>query len=99
MDEHTPERYRPSNGSEGADFIDRWCAGCRRDTDYRRGDGDSCKIVADTMAYDEDDPRYPVEWTYAADDTPYCAAFEPVEDVGVMRDQRQAVLAVIGRAV
>lgn len=35
--------YRPSNGSEGADFFDTWCRRCARDKAMREGaDFDEC---------------------------------------------------------
>lgn len=72
-------KYRPSCGSEGADFIDRWCCACERDKH------EDCPIVAATMAFDVDHPRYPSEWVYDAEadplaESPKCTAFIPLGD-------------------
>jgi hypothetical protein len=67
--------YRPSNGTEGIDFQARWCDRCKRDAAYRAGTGNSCPIVAATLAYNIDEPSYPKEWI--RDETgPRCTAFE-----------------------
>lgn len=67
--------YRPSNGTEGEGFIGCWCARCDRDhfnEDTMRG---GCRILADTLFYDRDDPKYPEEWTYNEAGEPICTAF------------------------
>jgi hypothetical protein len=69
--------YRPSNGTEGEMFMSDWCFRCERDKD-----GD-CDILARTLAFNVDDPRYPKEWVCKwapADDgfplpIPRCTAF------------------------
>lgn len=72
------EPYRPSNGIEGADFMEAWCGRCKRDSAARAGrPEDGCAIIAATMMLDKDDPGYPKEWV--ADDgfrNPRCTAFE-----------------------
>lgn len=83
--------YRPANGSEVMDFISRSCARCERDRDYRENDGDSCPIVAATMAYDEDDPCYPAEWRHDGLSGPRCTAFEPAPGEGSPLDPAAAV--------
>ena len=90
----TTRRYRPSSGTEGAIFMSHWCGRCRRDDAFQRGEGDSCEIAAATMAYTISSSEYPPEWTYAADGSPCCTAFETVEDVGLIRDRRQEALHV-----
>lgn len=69
--------YRPSTGSEGADFQARWCDLCSRDKAFREDPdfGESCPIVADTFAFDIADPRYPKEWIHDRDGRPSCTAF------------------------
>ena len=64
------QRYRPSNGTEGEMFYDRWCAACRHDIN------DDCPIFAATLIYDCDDPGYPDAWQYGADGQPLCTMFE-----------------------
>jgi hypothetical protein len=77
----TPERYRPSNGTEGACFFESWCSHCARDKAMSEGididecdDDQVCQIIADTFAYDIDHPKYPIEWIYK-DGQPTCTAF------------------------
>lgn len=66
-------KYRPSSGTEGEWFFSRWCRRCERD----RHEDDRCEIIGMTMAHDVDEPEYPVEWQYGADETPCCTAFVP----------------------
>ena len=73
--------YRPSNGSEGTNFMTRFCDRCTKDALYRKTeDGeDGCKILLDTLIYDRADENYPPEWI--SDDEvglvePRCTAFE-----------------------
>lgn len=74
--------YRPSNGTEGAIFIDNWCAQCERDHGMMAGlpledcdDNSICGIIADTYCYAVDDPAYPKEWQYGNDGQPRCTAY------------------------
>ncbi len=67
------EKYRPANGTEGDVFMERFCFQCKND-DYPEGDG--CRILANTFAFDVDDERYPSEWIYDKDGKPVCTAFE-----------------------
>lgn len=62
--------YRPSTGTEGADFICAWCQRCARDAD------EDCDILARTFALEVDAPGYPSEWVIDADG-PRCTAFVP----------------------
>jgi hypothetical protein len=73
------QKYRPSNGTEGEIFYDAWCQDCRKDEAFRKGEGDSCLILAATMCLDVDDEEYPKEWLYGADGQPKCTAFEPLD--------------------
>ncbi len=73
--------YRPSNGTEGHCFMDRWCANCARDLPLSEGKdfalcgpGETCSIIANTMAYDIHSPKYPKEWVYG-ENGPMCSAF------------------------
>lgn len=70
-----PIPYRPSCGSEGADFMSRWCDRCERDRAFREDDGDSCPIAAATMIYERRDPAYPPEWREDGPQGPRCTAF------------------------
>lgn len=71
------KKYRPSNGSEGADFMSEFCDRCQRDAAFQDGTGDSCQIAAATMAYNIADPEYPKEWI-EDERGPRCTAFEPI---------------------
>ena len=73
--QEVPEPYRPSNGTEGAIFMSRWCDRCERDRDFRDNDGDSCPIAAATMIYRRTDPEYPKEWREDGPEGPRCTAF------------------------
>lgn len=74
--------YRPSNGSEGANFIDHWCGHCKRDAKFRdtQDAEDGCPIVANSLGYGIDHPKYPKEWVVNIGDvdgsTARCTAFE-----------------------
>jgi len=71
------KRYRPSNGTEGAEFCEAWCDRCVKDVAAQRGDFENgCYIRAATYAFEVDDPEYPSEWTYDATGQPCCTAFE-----------------------
>lgn len=69
------ELYRPANGSEGRDFMERWCGRCERDRAFREGDGDSCEIAAMTMAISISEPGYPKEWRQDGPHGPRCTAY------------------------
>lgn len=78
--------YRPSNGTEGASFIETWCGNCKRDrvcngtvlVDDAR-DEDYCPILGASFANDIDSPDFPREWQYGADGAPCCTAFEEMD--------------------
>lgn len=65
------EKYRPSNGTEGAGFICAWCEACERDIH------EDCPILAATFLYDVDDANYPAEWI-EDESGPRCTAFIPL---------------------
>lgn len=84
------ETYRPSNGTEGEIFMESWCYKCKRDRAYQENPdaADGCDIIARTLSYNVNDPKYPTEWVMRwikADDgigtyEARCTAFEPVSD-------------------
>lgn len=76
-----PRKYRPSNGTEGAAFMEAFCFQCERDKD------EDCPIVAATMAFDVDNERYPEEWQQTAAG-PTCTAFLPLGDPVHYKDDR-----------
>lgn len=62
----TDRPYRPSNGTEGAIFEERWCQRCaREDVDK----DDLCDIHGNALFGDP-----PTEWVYK-DGKPTCTAF------------------------
>jgi hypothetical protein len=70
--------YRPSSGTEGADFIEHFCERCLRDAKYRETDdgADSCDILRRSFLHSTEEPEYPSEWNYGEDGLPTCTAFE-----------------------
>lgn len=70
--------YRPSNGTEGEFFHERWCADCKRDAAFQQDPdfGDSCPLICNAMAFNIGHPEYPTEWIYGEDGQPECKAFE-----------------------
>lgn len=87
LEKRAGQKYRPSNGTEGAVFMEAWCCRCQRDRSMREGepvdecdDNELCPIIGDTMAYSTEDPGYPVEWQYGKDGQPCCTAFIPAGD-------------------
>lgn len=76
------EPYRPSNGTEGEFFQEKFCQRCVKDRACNKPNPDwseGCKILAATFANDIDDPDYPKEWI-EDDEGARCTAFE--EDFG-----------------
>jgi hypothetical protein len=70
--------YRPSNGTEGAGFIEHFCERCRHDAKYRETDdgADGCDILRRAFLHMPADSEYPREWVYGPDGVPTCTAFE-----------------------
>jgi hypothetical protein len=61
--------YRPSNGTEGLDFMEAFCDRCKKNADR------SCPIIASAFWYLEYDPKYPRELIHDAEGHPTCTAF------------------------
>jgi hypothetical protein len=83
------EPYRPSNNTEGAAFLARWCNQCTRDDVH----DEPCPIKVSTIFLKVTDPDYPQEWVRGAAG-PCCTAFEAT-DADVDRrieDERQGAL-------
>jgi len=59
------EKYRPSNGTEGMDFIDAFCGQCIHDDPENDVD---CDILLKTLVFSINDPEYPEEWQYNEND-------------------------------
>jgi hypothetical protein len=73
LKERAGEKYRPSNGTEGEMFMEKFCYNCQHD------DPDNekfCEILTRTMAFDVDEDEYPKEWQYGTDGQPVCTEFK-----------------------
>lgn len=64
--------YRPSNGTEGMQFMSEFCDHCIHENHEK---GKFCKIVGMTMALDPFEEGYPTEWKYDALGHPTCTAY------------------------
>jgi len=67
------EKYRPSNGTEGMDFIDVFCDQCIHDDPENNV---YCDILSKTLIFKINDPQYPDEWQYNENGEPVCTAFK-----------------------
>ena len=74
------KKYCPSNGTEGMEFMERFCLKCEKDAKYQEtmSGEDGCQILAKTMLYDINNPEYPKEWIYK-NGKPICTAFEKIK--------------------
>ena len=82
--EHAGEKWRPSNGSEGMEFIGSWCGTCQLDKVQngevpadKAGKDDLCQIIGDTFIYDVEDHQYPKAWCINDDGQPCCTSYTP----------------------
>ena len=77
------KKYRPSHGTEGDLFEDRFCANCQN-IDYNLIDeGDQagdCDILSRSFWCEIDDDDYPEEWCYDEKGKPTCTAFKKSEN-------------------
>jgi hypothetical protein len=62
--------YRPSNGTEGEIFMEKWCERCMLDTE-----DNPCEILTCALCFDIDESDYPKEWRYDYAGRPMCTAF------------------------
>ena len=70
--------YRPSNGTEGEMFMERFCYQCVHDAEYQETMESGCKILANTMVFDVDDEEYSKEWVHDDKGNPICTRFEKI---------------------
>lgn len=70
-----PRLYRPSNGTEGMCFIEKYCMNCLHCDPNPHGKK-QCKILCATMCFSVNDPEYPKEWIYDENDTPCCTKWQ-----------------------
>lgn len=66
------ELYRPGSGTEGMDFIAKWCGRCSKD------ENEDCPILAATFALEVGHPDYPAAWHYERGE-PVCADFAAID--------------------
>lgn len=71
------QKWRPSNGEEGALFMDAWCGTCANDLGTDKDGGLGCAISTATFWHSLDDPDYPREWCLSATGQPQCTAYMP----------------------
>lgn len=67
-------KYRPSNGTEGMWFEDKFCMrciNCDPNPDGKR----QCEIMMRAFLYSINEPDYPKEWIYDHNDKPTCTAW------------------------
>lgn len=84
------EKYRPSNGTEGLEFQDRWCEQCQKDEAGHREDfKHGCPILAAALAFNKLQPGYPPQWVHDDEGQPCCRAFEHVKDLEVLALQQR----------
>ena len=70
-------KYRPSNGSEGMWFDEKFCLNCIHEKfmhTQKHGDM-QCNIFNRAFLFDIDDKEYPEEWQYDENDNPTCTAW------------------------
>ena len=60
-------KYRPSNGTEGEVFCNKFCARCEEE--------ETCHIPSQARAFDTREPEYPKQWVYDAENKPTCTSF------------------------
>lgn len=72
--------FRPSNGTEGMDWMEDFCSQCIHDNPYlddpeKKYMGKrSCELITNAMCFYPTDPEYPKEWVYQAG-KPVCTKF------------------------
>jgi len=79
------ETYRPTSGTEGMDFIGKWCGRCARDAN------DDCPILAASFMRAVD------EWHYERGE-PVCAEFEAADPLDLPRLESAAVADLFPRS-
>lgn len=65
--------YRPSNGTEGTCFEEKFCMNCIN-CDPNPNGKKQCDIWMHAIMFDLNDEEYPKEWVYDHEDNPTCTA-------------------------
>jgi hypothetical protein len=68
-------KYKPSNGTEGEWFIDKYCMNCFHCDPDPRGKK-QCMLLCASMCYDVNEPEYPKEWIYDDENKPTCTKWQ-----------------------
>lgn len=66
------QQYGPTSGTEGMDFMVKWCARCLCDAN------EDCPVLATGYAYGLGAGKPPVEWQLERGE-PVCTAFDPAD--------------------
>ena len=72
------KKYEPSNGTEGAWFMEVFCHQCEHDRKFREKENpdDACNILNRSLAFGCGDKEYPEEWICSDNyEEPICTAF------------------------
>ena len=77
MGKETKKLYRPSNGSEGDWFINKYCNNCIHGKYEHTGDiqDKPCDILSSSFCYGIEDEKYPKEWQYDENNKPCCTNY------------------------
>lgn len=78
MGKYTGKPYRPSNGTSGMMFEEKFCQNCIHEKfmhTQKHGDK-QCDIFNRAFLHDLKDKEYPKEWQYDKDDKPTCTAWK-----------------------
>lgn len=67
-------KYRPSNGTDGECFMEKWCYQCAL-CNIGDEDKEPCAILGNALFHSIDDKNYPEEWQYNAVGEPVCTKF------------------------
>lgn len=69
--------YRPSNGTEGMGFIDKFCENCKHEKFMHTNNHDDrkCDILNRSLIHDLENEQYPEEWIYDENGQPTCTKF------------------------
>lgn len=62
------EKYFPSNGTDGAIFMDNYCYECYKEK--------NCSILFNALVNNKE----PKQWIYGDDGYPTCTSFKSIED-------------------
>lgn len=68
-------KYKPSNGTEGMIFWEKYCMNCTQ-FDPLEGGTKDCDIMMRSMMYDIEDPEYPEEFTIDETNAPICTKWQ-----------------------